>query len=97
MPTTKARITRFFRFRLRTLLAFMLIMGPVSFWFGPPIVENARAWMTPQKEETPTRRTEQLIFTSEDFRNITEEWERYWYLEQPEHGTPERVHGGILE
>ena len=42
------------------------------------------------------RRAQQLIFTSEDLRTITDEWERIWFLDQPSHMTPWRTHGGIL-
>jgi len=44
----------------------------------------------------PIRRAQQLIFTSEDLRAITDEWERIWFLDQPSHMTPFRTHGGIL-
>jgi hypothetical protein len=42
------------------------------------------------------RRTEQLIFTSENLRMMIEEWERFWFLDQPDHMTPYRTHGGII-
>ena len=44
----------------------------------------------------PVRRTEQLIFTSEDFRAMLDQWERFWFLDQPDHQTPMRVHGGVI-
>ena len=44
----------------------------------------------------PAVRTEELIFTSEDMRNILEEWRRIWFLDQPNHMTPMRVHGGVV-
>ena len=44
----------------------------------------------------PGRRTRQLIFTSEDMRNFLQEWERIWFLDQPDHMTPYRVHGGVI-
>ncbi|MHC4398792.1 MAG: hypothetical protein ACYTG0_03840 [Planctomycetota bacterium] len=44
----------------------------------------------------PVRRTQQLIFTSEGLRLITDEWERIWHLDQPDHCTPYRTHGGII-
>ena len=44
----------------------------------------------------PVRRTQQLIFTSEDLRIILDEWERIWFLDQPSHMTPMRTHGGII-
>ena len=42
------------------------------------------------------RRTRQLIFTSEDMRQILNQWERIWFLDQPDHCTPYRTHGGII-
>ncbi|QDU97504.1 hypothetical protein [Lignipirellula cremea] len=44
----------------------------------------------------PVRRTRQLIFTSEDLRSFLNEWERIWFLDQPDHMTPFRVHGGVI-
>ncbi len=43
----------------------------------------------------PNRRIKQLYNTSEDMRQIEDEWERFWFTDQPSHLTPERVHGGI--
>ena len=44
----------------------------------------------------PLRRTQQLIFTSEDLRLLLDDWERIWFLDQPTHLTPYRTHGGII-
>lgn len=44
----------------------------------------------------PIRRTQELIFTSENLRQVLDEWERIWFLDQPSHMTPYRVHGGII-
>jgi hypothetical protein len=44
----------------------------------------------------PAVRTKELLFTSEDFRMILEEWERIWFLDQPSHLSPRRVHGGVI-
>jgi hypothetical protein len=44
----------------------------------------------------PTRRTQQLIYTSENLRMLLEDWERLWMLDQPSHLSPQRTHGGIL-
>ncbi len=44
----------------------------------------------------PARRTQQLIFTSENLRNFVEEWERIWFVDQPGHLTPYNTHGGII-
>jgi len=52
--------------------------------------------LIPMYSGDPVRRAEQLIYTSEDLRAITDEWERIWFLDQPSHMTPYRTHGGIL-
>jgi hypothetical protein len=44
----------------------------------------------------PAVRTKELIFTSENFRAILDQWERIWFLDMPDHMTPRRVHGGIM-
>jgi hypothetical protein len=44
----------------------------------------------------PGRRTQQLIYTSENLRLILDEWERIWFLDQPAHTAPYRTHGGII-
>jgi hypothetical protein len=44
----------------------------------------------------PDIRARQLIFTSENFRQITEIWERIWFLDQPDFETPYRTHGGVI-
>ena len=44
----------------------------------------------------PARRAQQLIYTSEDLRAALDEWERIWFLDQPSHMRPFRVHGGII-
>jgi hypothetical protein len=44
----------------------------------------------------PVLRTQQLIYTSEGLRHILDEWERLWLLDQPDHMTPYRTHGGII-
>jgi hypothetical protein len=44
----------------------------------------------------PARRTQEMIYTSEDLRNFLDDWERFWFLDQPSHLTPYRTHGGIM-
>ena len=44
----------------------------------------------------PSRRAQELIYTSENLRNILNEWERIWFLDQPSHLTPHSTHGGII-
>jgi hypothetical protein len=43
----------------------------------------------------PNRRMVELLNQSEDLRQIGYEWERFWFIDEPSHMTPERVHGGI--
>ncbi len=50
----------------------------------------------PAYSADPTRRVQQLIFTSENLRMVLDEWERIWFLDQPDHCTPYRTHGGLI-
>jgi hypothetical protein len=50
----------------------------------------------PAYSALPQRRAEQMIYTSENLRNLLGEWERFWFMESPDHMTPYRVHGGII-
>ncbi|HLN28565.1 MAG TPA: hypothetical protein VK395_12555 [Gemmataceae bacterium] len=43
----------------------------------------------------PNRRMNELLNNSEDLRQVEYEWERFWFMDEPSHLTPERVHGGI--
>ena len=42
-----------------------------------------------------TRRMKQLMYSSENLRNIADESERAWLLDQPSHMTIYRTHGGL--
>lgn len=44
----------------------------------------------------PNRRTQQLLYTSEDLRAFVETWERVWFIDMPDHQSPHRVHGGVI-
>jgi hypothetical protein len=44
----------------------------------------------------PARRAQQLIYTSENLRAMMQEWERFWFLDQPSHMSPYRTHGGVI-
>ena len=43
----------------------------------------------------PNRRMNQLMNVSEGYRQIEDEWERIWFVDQPSHLTNERVNGGM--
>ncbi|MEW4487294.1 hypothetical protein KOR42_43220 [Thalassoglobus neptunius] len=45
---------------------------------------------------TPDVRTKQLIYQSENYRHIPNIWERIWFLDMPDTGTPYRTHGGVI-
>ncbi len=50
----------------------------------------------PAYSALPNRRAEELIYTSENLRAILDEWQRFWFLDMPDHMTPQRVHGGVI-
>lgn len=52
--------------------------------------------IVPTFSADPTRRTQQLIFTSENLRLFLDDWERVWMLDHPTHLTPYRTHGGLI-
>ncbi len=60
------------------------------------VLSSSSGCLIPLYSGDPIRRAQQLIYTSEDLRAITDEWERIWFLDQPSHMTPYRTHGGIL-
>ena len=60
------------------------------------LISTSTGCLIPMYSGDPIRRAQQLIYTSEDLRAMTAEWERIWFLDQPSHMTPYRTHGGIL-
>ncbi len=80
---------RLCQFYLRTMLVAIFLLGPVIAGSIMPLPDFAREWM-------PERRSDQLIFTSEDLREFQKTWERIWYLDQPDKMTPKREHGGVI-
>jgi len=60
------------------------------------LVASSVGCLTPAYSGDPARRTQQLIFTSENLRSVLDEWERIWFLDQPSHMSPYRMHGGII-
>ncbi|MSR57443.1 MAG: hypothetical protein EXS05_07205 [Planctomycetaceae bacterium] len=41
-------------------------------------------------------RARQLIYTSENLRQVADVWERIWFLDNPDFETPFRTHGGVI-
>ena len=64
--------------------------------FAAMALSTSTGCLIPIYSGDPLRRAQQLIFTSEDLRAITDEWERIWFLDQPSHMTLYRTRGGIL-
>ena len=60
------------------------------------LLATSTGCLIPMYSADPVRRAQQLIYTSEDLRSITDEWERIWFLDQPSHMTVNPTHGGIL-
>lgn len=60
------------------------------------LLASCSGCLIPMYSGDPIRRARELIYTSEDLRAITDEWERIWFLDQPSHMKPYRTHGGIL-
>jgi hypothetical protein len=69
-------------------LVFTLLLGAV--------LVSGTGCILPIYSAEPARRAQQLIFTSDNLRDLLDLWERVWFLDQPDHQTPTRVHGGII-
>ena len=59
-------------------------------------VSQSSGCLIPMYDGDPTRRTQQLLNTSEGLRLIRDDWERFWHLDQPDHNSPYRTHGGMI-
>jgi len=64
--------------------------------FGMILFAGSMGCIIPAYSGDPVRRTEQLLYTSENLREVENTWERFWFLDQPCHMQPYRTHGGIL-
>jgi hypothetical protein len=73
---------------MRNLLFLMLASGL--------LFSTTVGCMLPAYSADPGRRAQELVFTSEGFRQFLDEWERIWFLDQPDHTSPYRTHGGII-
>lgn len=63
---------------------------------GSFLLSTTVGCIIPAYSGDPTRRTSELIYTSENLRLVLDEWERIWFLDQPGHTTPYRTHGGVI-
>lgn len=60
------------------------------------VVAAQAGCVVPIWSPSPEKRARQLIFQSENYRHIPEIWERIWFLDMPDSGTPYRTHGGVI-
>jgi hypothetical protein len=76
---------------VRKLTFRQLILGMIAA-FG--LTANSGCLIN-QYSSDPNIRMQQMLYQSEDLRQIQNEWRRFWFNDQPSHLTFERVHGGI--
>lgn len=60
------------------------------------VLSSSVGCLLPIYSADPARRAQQMLYTSEDLRSILDEWERFWFLDQPSHLKTQRVHGGVI-
>ena len=58
------------------------------------ILANAGCFLNRYSSD-PNRRMQELMYESENLRQIQGEVERFWMNDQPSHLTPDRTHGGV--
>lgn len=72
---------------MRRLISAALLVAAIS---------SSSGCILPMYDADPSRRVQELLYTSEDLRALRDEWERFWFLDQPDHESPYVTHGGIL-
>jgi hypothetical protein len=60
------------------------------------LVGTTAGCILPAFSADPVRRTQELMYVSENLRLALDEWERFWFLDQPDHQTTFRTHGGLI-
>ena len=75
---------------MRRPLAVLLLLGAVMA-FG----QGCAPVPLPHYAAYPPKRVEQLLTDSENLRMAGDDWDRFWFLDQPSHLTPFRTHGGL--
>jgi len=86
--TSKSRRERL-QFILQTVVIVLLLLGPIAIGSMLPVPDFVR--------DSPLgRQPSQLIHPTEDLRKLQDTWKRIWFEDQPDHMTPERVHGGVI-
>jgi hypothetical protein len=67
---------------------FVLLLSLMLFSFSGCLI--------PPFSGDPETRIKELVNASEGLRLIPDELQRFWFLDQPNHMTIYRVHGGII-
>jgi hypothetical protein len=73
----------------KSLLAIALVVATLA------LGEGCAPVPLPRYAANPPQRVEQLLVDSENLRQAGDEWNRFWFLDQPSHMTPFRTHGGL--
>ncbi|MDR1485986.1 MAG: hypothetical protein LBT09_14355 [Planctomycetaceae bacterium] len=73
------------------MLQKMLLVLVLSF-----LLLGSSGCLLPIYSGDPETRIEELVNASEGLRLVPDEWRRFWFLDQPNHMTIYRVHGGII-
>ncbi len=71
------------------IAALVLVIGALA------VADGCAPVPLPHYAANPAKRTEELLVDSENMRQLGDEWERFWFLDQPSHLTPFRTHGGL--
>src|SRR5262245_25245006 len=75
---------------MRAKLALLTLLGAMLMG-----AEGCAPVPLPRYAAFQPRRVDELLVDSENMRQIGDEWERFWFLDQPSHMTPWRTHGGL--
>ena len=73
----------------KAMLALALLGGALA------VGEGCAPVPLPRYAAFQPRRVTELLVDSENMRMIGDEWERFWFLDQPSHLTPFRTDGGL--
>jgi hypothetical protein len=92
-PSTQSKASR--QLGKRRSLGAMLSRTVLSLTLVVAVMSSVGCFL-PIYSARPERRVEQLLFTSDNLRQVVDDWERFWQLDQPSHMSPIRTHGGIL-
>jgi hypothetical protein len=75
---------------MRKLLAALIVMVAAT-----AVGVGCAPVPLPHYAAFPPKRVQELLVDSENLRQAGDEWERFWFLDQPSHLTPFRTHGGL--